>query len=163
MHSVSKHTGIPSWDLYDKKKKKNMRTQQAFRDTCVFSKIKGRSRKCSLVKSFFKKNYVLSFSCMTIQPARMSVCHVRGLVPMEARRGHQISRSYKWLWAAMWVPGTEPGSSGRVASAQNQGPCSSPLSWFLNVQSLPTGITFNTQCFRFVFMDASCSVWVILS
>lgn len=37
----------------------------------------------------------------------------------EARRGHPVfwNRGSKWLWASMWVVGTESGSSARAAGA----------------------------------------------
>jgi hypothetical protein len=47
------------------------------------------------------------------------------LIPMELRRTCWIhwNQSYRWLWATM-LPETEPGSSGRAASALNHWPAS---------------------------------------
>jgi hypothetical protein len=52
---------------------------------------------------------------MNILPA--CVC----LMPREIRGGHQMpwNWSYRWLWAATWVLGTEPKSSAAVASEVN--------------------------------------------
>lgn len=46
--------------------------------------------------------------------------HIR-LVLLEATKGQQIAwnGSYRWLWAALWVLGAEPRSSGRAASTQS--------------------------------------------
>lgn len=52
---------------------------------------------------------------------RIFISYFMCMVPTEARRGHQVlwNWSYSWLRAACgcWLLGTEPGSSGRVASA----------------------------------------------
>lgn len=47
------------------------------------------------------------------------LCTPIHMVPTEARRECQITQCWnsRWFQAAMWVPRTEPGSSGRVASA----------------------------------------------
>lgn len=62
--------------------------------------------------------------------------------PMETKRSCQLpcDWSYRWQWAAMWVLGIKPGSSGKAASALTISPApqhafighhlhAGPLSW----------------------------------
>ena len=67
---------------------------------------------------FFSFHFSFYFMCMGVLPACVSVYHVH-IVSIEARRGHLIlwSWSSRLLWAAMWVLGIKPQSSGRAASS----------------------------------------------
>lgn len=56
----------------------------------------------------------------------MPVC----IVPMEARRGYHIwNWSYRWLWDAVWVLGTKPGSSGQASAFKPRAIFLAPSLW----------------------------------
>lgn len=56
--------------------------------------------------------------CVDILPASVSVYCGR-VVPMRPKEGagSPWDWGYRWLLAAVWVMGIEPGSSGRLANA----------------------------------------------
>lgn len=55
---------------------------------------------------------------MGVLPTGMSVHHTYAWCFWRPKKGQQIAwnGSSRWLWAALWVLGTEPRSSGRAAS-----------------------------------------------
>lgn len=68
--------------------------------------------------------FILNFMCMgRVLPCRAwrleNNLYLVGTVPVEVRRGHWVPRnwSYRQLWGAMWVLGTEPEASARAARA----------------------------------------------
>lgn len=77
----------------------------------------------------FLKKEILVYECV----ACMCVCtpHSR-LVAEEVIKGHWIpyNRGYRWLWATMWVLGTEPTYSARATSTLNRWATSLVLHFF---------------------------------
>jgi hypothetical protein len=81
---------------------------------------------------------------MSILPAYMYVHHMHAWC-LKRPEGHQISWSYRWLWATMWVLGSKPGSSARAASSLKH--------WVISPASVLVRLSFT------VWLRLSSNLW----